>query len=122
MNCDQYRAEYKKYSEDISSRSLASSEYDDWCDHLDLCTSCTEWYMQKVLKNRNVETSQYPCVHLAYHSTSNCDHDNAWECDVALVRTSECFGIPVRDGGHSLIRINNCPWCGIPASIGNTDG
>lgn len=23
-----------------------------------------------------------------------------------------CFGIPIHDGGSSLIMINYCPWCG----------
>ena len=89
-----------------------SDEYEDWRNHLDSCAECTDWYMKKMLEQRNVDISEYPCVHVAYYSTSDCGHDDPWECDVVLIRSAAQFGLPVRDGGRSVVRISHCPWCG----------
>lgn len=38
-----------------------------------------------------------------------------WDCpDTALIYHEPFaeYGIPIRDGGMSYLRIDNCPWCG----------
>jgi hypothetical protein len=42
-------------------------------------------------------------------------HADPWECpDTALVYHEPFneYGIPIRDGGMSYLRIDHCPWCG----------
>jgi len=95
-----------------------SADYKAWQAHGLGCHSCGEWDILNRVQNRGVDLASYPCVHVAYHSTQTCDiHSDAWECpDMTLVCTAGGFGIPVRDGGTSVIRIKYCPWCGINLS------
>jgi len=52
---------------------------------------------------------------MAYYSTLKCrEHQDAKECpDLTIVKVNNEYGMPVRDGGKSYIKIEYCPWCGI---------
>ncbi len=91
-----------------------SEDYSAWIEHLNSCSNCGDWYLQRQVEERGVNVEEFSCVHIAYHSTYRCEiHDDPWECpDMTLVKTSVGFGIPVRDGGNSSIEIEFCPWCG----------
>lgn len=41
-------------------------------------------------------------------------HHHYGQCPDQVVISNErgCFGLPVKDGGGSMIEINHCPWCG----------
>jgi hypothetical protein len=53
------------------------------------------------------------CPRLQRESTRRCD-DHGLDCPDVLVieRSAGEFGLPVRDGGDSLVLITHCPWCG----------
>lgn len=57
---------------------------------------------------------EYCCDELRYHVEVRCpEHQDPFDCpDAVIIRTSKGFGLPVRDGGTSCIRIRHCPWCG----------
>jgi hypothetical protein len=61
--------------------------------------------MADEVRARGVDTSAYPCIHLAYYSTMTCP-------DMVIVAKDGRFGIPVRDGSRSVISIRHCLWCG----------
>lgn len=55
------------------------------------------------------------CDDMRAHSTLDCElHADPRDCpDVLVVRFSDGgHGLPVRDGGSSMIEIRFCPWCG----------
>jgi len=81
------------------------AKYLEWTEHSHDCASCSEWNLLKQVEGRGVNPADYPCIHLAYHSTHPCDiNSNAWECpDMILVHAEHEYGIPVRDGGTSVI-------------------
>lgn len=116
VDCDRYRELYERFmSFPLPREEWDSAEYKAWQAHGRDCHACGEWDLLKRVQGRGVDLASYPCVHVAYHSTHLCEqHADAWECpDMTLVRTSGGFGIPIRDGGTSVIRIQYCPWCGI---------
>lgn len=40
------------------------------------------------------------------------NHDDPWDCpDYVIVERKGGFGIPIRDGGRSYMRLYYCPWC-----------
>jgi len=44
-----------------------------------------------------------------------CDagHKKREDCpDVAIVKTKDGYGLPIRDGGSSFYEISFCPFCG----------
>lgn len=116
IDCDLYRSQFKRFmSFPLPCEVWDSADYEEWQTHGIKCLACREWNLVKQVQERGIDLSDYPCVHVAYHSTYICEqHTDAWECpDMTLVRTSGGFGIPIRDGGSSVIRIEFCPWCGV---------
>jgi len=89
----------------------------DWADHLHTCRLCGDWYQEQQVRDRGDDPSRFPCVHIAYRVTFECsEHDDPWDCpDCVLVYSGKFdeYGIPVRDGGPSMISIQFCPWCGV---------
>lgn len=122
MDCNQYEALAAKYMDlTLPADVWQSQEYSEWCDHIHECSSCSDWYQERIVVSRGLSLADFPCVHVAYHASKKCDqHNDPWECDVTLVRgkdeSANQFGIPVRDGGRSFIAIQFCPWCGTPLS------
>jgi hypothetical protein len=52
-------------------------------------------------------------------------HADPWDCpDTALVYHEPFaeYGIPIRDGGMSYLRIDHCPWCGARLPESQRDG
>lgn len=113
MDCADFRSSYREL---INNKGWISAgeKYWEWIEHMDNCVSCRDWYLQKQVEERNIDPGAFPCIHVAYHSMgSGTQHISAWECpDITLVLENGVFGIPVRDGTESYIRINYCPWCG----------
>lgn len=116
LNCDKYRKSYAEYTTFPIPKSVSeSNNYIDWQEHRLTCESCESWGMEQEVIERGYDPTDFPCVHVAYHSTMTCDqHDDAWTCpDMNIVETGDGFGIPIRNGGSSHLAIKNCPWCGI---------
>ena len=115
MNCDEYRAKYSEFTNHPLEREVwETDEYESWQEHESECESCELWDTEQQVTKRGYNPSDFPCIHMAYHSTMTCeDHKDPWECpDMTIVKTKSGYGIPVRDGGSSYIQISHCPWCG----------
>ena len=114
MKCAQFILLFEKFmSGTLTAKICQTKEYADWCEHLDSCSGCRDCYEGKIVEDRGFAISDFPCVHIAYHTTNKCEkHKDPWECpDHTLVRSRRGreFGIPVRDGGSSMIVIEFCP-------------
>lgn len=64
------------------------------------------------LMQEDYELSQ--CRHLSEHMRPCAEHGgDPWECpDVLFCKGERGYGIPIRDGGNSYVRILYCPFCG----------
>jgi hypothetical protein len=116
MNCDDYRNRYAVFTSFPLARELSESdEYEFWHTHGFECSLCQTWNLEQEVIKRGHNISDYPCIHIAYYSTMKCsEHQDAKECpDVTIVKVDNEYGMPVRDGGKSYIKIEYCPWCGI---------
>ena len=62
--------------------------------------------------------SNYCCENMEYFASYECaDHKNKYTCPDCIIDINEqnqTYGIIIHDGGESVIRINFCPWCGMP--------
>lgn len=58
--------------------------------------------------------SKFCCESMRYYLNQNCDKHSVWECpDAIIIRIANGdFGLPIKDGGQSYIKIKFCPWCG----------
>ncbi|WP_425549586.1 DUF6980 family protein [Acidovorax lacteus] len=66
--------------------------------------------------------SKHCCDSMRSHISLSCDQHEAAECPDSLVVFNPKFreyGLPVLDGGTSIIHIDHCPWCGtkLPESL-----
>ncbi|WP_080516697.1 DUF6980 family protein [Teredinibacter turnerae] len=116
MECLEFKKKHKKYSQFPLTRELSESEeYELFLNHLDSCGECYEWDLNISIEKRGFSSKNFPCVHIAYHVTAGlADNIDPWDDpDIVLVKTSHGYGIPIRDGGSSMIKVENCPWCGI---------
>jgi hypothetical protein len=100
MRCDDFRANYRAV---VSGTALAEdSMQEDWADHLHGCDGCSDWYQEQQVRDRGADPARFPCVHIAYQVTQQCqEHEDPWDCpDYVLIynpRFDE-YGIPIRDG------------------------
>ncbi|WP_084174964.1 DUF6980 family protein [Afifella pfennigii] len=62
--------------------------------------------------------ARHCCEAMAAALEHDCpQHANPWQCpDTVLVyhEPFDEYGIPIRDGGMSYLRLAHCPWCGTP--------
>jgi hypothetical protein len=61
------------------------------------------------------DVTTYCCDDLQRRAEYQCpEHADRSDCpDVIISRLRDGrFGVPIHDGGSSVIVINNCPWCG----------
>jgi hypothetical protein len=93
---------------------MGLSTESEWNDHLSTCHRCGDWFQAQAVEKRGFRAARFPCVHIAYRVTEPCDRHTPEECpDVLVLRAGRGYGLPVRDGGGSVVRIGFCPWCGI---------
>jgi hypothetical protein len=54
------------------------------------------------------------CERMAVDLQHKCDvHSDRFECpDAFISSTRGGYGLMIHDGGHSVIEISFCPWCG----------
>jgi hypothetical protein len=121
MECEEFRRIYAQYG--ATSAAMPDLEFAlraAFADHLNACTPCGDWYQAQIVGRRGVDVSRYPCVHIAYRVTETCSqHPDPFDCPDAVIvgpRAFGRYGIPMRDGGSSIIVISHCPWCGIELS------
>ena len=117
MRDDMTCAQYKRWEPQIFTSGFMNILQSKCRTHEGTCTACEEWSLRRYLHEQGVDNlDAYPCLHVALHSLHQCEqHDTAWECpDTLLVKTDDGgFGLPIRDGGPSLVPIHFCPWCGV---------
>ncbi len=117
MDCTTYRAKYSKFGRPPLEKEVwQTEEYNMWVLHFQDCIACSDWTLGQRLAERGIDVNRYPCVHIANQITHECEkHADPFDCpDVLVIYNSKYneYGIPIRDGGSSFVRIYYCPWCG----------
>ena len=77
--------------------------------------------MTSILEERNFDFGKHCCLVMAIHiSMPNTMPDGEDDHDIIMNYNDvfDEYGIPVYDGGTSVILIEYCPWCGskLPSS------
>lgn len=119
MNCSEYKRLYPKYTNfPLPKEVWDTPEGEAHTEHFCECAACHEWTLAKRVEKRGAKVEDFPCVHIAYHVTGKLDssRDDPFDDPDVIIwqhETSGEYGIPVRDGGLSIITIQYCPWCGV---------
>jgi len=120
MDCATYRRLSSKYEKSPLTREICETpEHEEHTEHFHECSACCDWTLARRVERRGAKVEDYPCVHIACHVTGKLDSplsDPFDDPDIVIwyFETSGQYGIPIRDGGSSIITIHYCPWCGVP--------
>jgi hypothetical protein len=118
MNCEEFRKLHPKYTNyPIPPVVWDTEEGHQWVNHKIECRFCGDWQQQLTVENRGAKVSDYPCVHMAFHATFQCEHHSElWECSEAPILYDKKFdeySIGPRGGKGDEYLIDCCPWCGV---------
>ncbi len=120
MDCATYRRLYPKYGKlPLPRKVWDTPEGEEHGDHFHDCNSCCDWTLGQRAVARGARVEDFPCVHIADRVTEKFDSTDADpfdDPDVIIWKFDHSgdYGIPIRDGGSSIVVIQYCPWCGVP--------
>lgn len=118
MDFKEFKILHKRFTEALNSGNTAEfEEYDDYLDARYENDDFSNWVIEQGLKEKNFDYSSFCCIVMAYHIAGSLDDSGNIkydDTDVIMHKWKDgTFGIPIHDGGPSIVKINFCPWCGI---------
>ena len=117
MDLETFKILHKKFSTGSLSRESGQTlEFDEYLNAIHDSTECGNWYLSQNLKKKKFDFSVYCCLTMATHVAEGIGKRGKIiydDVDVIMRKWKDgTFGIPIHDGGSSVIKINYCPWCG----------
>lgn len=117
MDFNKFKILYDRFSKfPLSKGDSDSQEYNDYIDAMSDSQECSDWYLKNELDKKHFDYSKFCCLSLAKHISDGFDKKEEQvykNVDVILRKWDNgSIGIPIHDGGTSMIIINYCPFCG----------
>lgn len=117
MDLDKFKIFYDRFSNlPLDKDEFETEDYDDYVTALNDSKECSYWYLRKELDKKGFDYSGFCCLEIAKHISDGIEengeiiYDNV---DIILRKWDNgTIGIPIHDGGTSMIEINYCPFCG----------
>ncbi|NNK27790.1 MAG: hypothetical protein HKP06_06065 [Flavobacteriaceae bacterium] len=117
MTLDQFKILHKKYSVlPLAKEVWDTPEYEVYINALHENKSFQEWTLKEKFSQSEFDYSEFCCLIMADKIWESIDkngeikHGNV---DVIMRKWNDgTYGIPIHDGGSSIIEIEFCPWCG----------
>jgi hypothetical protein len=87
ISCEKYRQLYPEFSNYPIPREVwETDEWLEWRSHTHYCKSCEDWSMANEIRERGFSIANFPCVHITYYVTFNCEqHPNRYECPDIII-------------------------------------
>ncbi|HZV68682.1 MAG TPA: hypothetical protein VFG10_04030 [Saprospiraceae bacterium] len=99
-------------------------EFEEYIDAIHSNRECSDWYMTSTLQERKFDYTKHCCLMMALQiSQPNTMPDGKDDHDI-IMNYNEIFdeyGIPIYDGGTSVLQIMYCPWCGNKLPVSKRD-
>ncbi len=115
MDFERFKDLHTKYS-GSEWNGLDMSDFNEYSEAIQENEEFHDWALKTDLAKAGFNYSDYCCITMAnqiclsYDENGEIDIDNH---DVVMNKWSDgTFGIPIHDGGSSVIKVNFCPWCG----------
>lgn len=117
MELDKFRElHYKFFGKELPQETLESEEYELYADAIHEDETCYNWATAEKLKNKGFNYESFCCMMMADKVFESLDEEGEIKYDdleVIINKWDEGFyGIPVHNGGATMVVINYCPWCG----------
>ncbi|WP_157593708.1 DUF6980 family protein [Pontibacter actiniarum] len=117
MELDKFKELHARFSgEELPEEVMASEEYEAYVDAVHEDEACYNWATAEKLKSQGFDYERYCCMMLADKVFQSLDEEGETrygDPEVIINKWDEgLYGIPIHDGGASMVVINYCPWCG----------
>jgi hypothetical protein len=117
MDLERFKMLYGRFSKLPLDRSeWETKDYYDYNTALIESKECSDWYLMQEMDKKGFDYSKYCCLEIAKHISDGISenveiiYDNV---DIILRKWNNgTIGIPIHDGGSSMIEIKYCPFCG----------
>ena len=113
MTLDQFKILHKKFS---INKYWNESEYESYIDAIHENKAFYEWTLKEKFAKSKFNYSEYCCLEMANKIMDSIDKSGEIKygnVDVIMHKWVDgTYGIPIHDGGSSIIEIKFCPWCG----------
>lgn len=122
MELEQFKLLHDRFSKGgFQYGAEDATEFEEYMEALHSNKECSEWHMISILKERKFDYSKHCCLQMSFQisqpKTLPEDEDDP---DIIMLYNEifDEYGIPIYDGGTSVISIDFCPWCGnkLPSS------
>lgn len=104
------------FGQQLPQEVLDSEEYEAYLDAIHEDEACYNWATAEKLKAKGFAYEGYCCLMMADKVYQSLDEDGETKYndpEVIINKWDEgLYGIPIHDGGASMVVINYCPWCG----------
>ena len=116
MNLEKFKILHKTFLNHLDKKEIMkSNEYDLYMELLHENKDYFEWTLKDNLLKAKFNFSQFCCMTMASRIFESLDAHGEIETknkDVVMRKWKNgTYGIPIHDGGSSIIKINYCPWC-----------
>ncbi len=117
MTFDEFKILHAKYKNIKESKSKwIADEYESYVEAMHDNQEFLDWKLIQDLEEKNFEYKDFCCVFMAHKVSESLNKKGEIkynDYDVIIHKWNDgTFGIPIHDGGSSIIEINFCPWCG----------
>jgi hypothetical protein len=108
------------FGKELPEEVLQSEEYEAYADAIHEDEACYNWATTEKLTSVGFDYESYCCMMMADKVFESLDEEGEIKYDdpeVVINKWDEGFyGIPVHNGGATMVVINYCPWCGTKLS------
>ena len=108
------------WGKELSREVAESAEHEAYVDAIHEDEACYNWATAEKLKAKGFDYQSYCCMMMADKVYESLDEDGEIkydDVDVIINKWDDgLYGIPIHDGGTSMVVINYCPWCGTKLS------
>lgn len=108
------------FGKDLPEEEVQSEEYEAYSNAIHEDEACYNWATAEKLQSHGFAYESYCCLMLADKVFESLDEEGEIRYDdpeVIINKWDEGFyGIPVHNGGATMVVINYCPWCGTKLS------
>lgn len=117
MKFEEFKILHNRFSNfPLSRKETDSEDYEQYIEALNSNKELYEWTLKKKFEEAEFEYKTYCCMQMAdsvYDSLNEKGEIKYDDVDVVMNKWNDgTYGIPIHDGGTSVIVINFCPWCG----------
>jgi hypothetical protein len=122
MNFEDFKKLHSTFSKlGMTYQEMESLGYERYIDEMHSNIEFYRWTIKDKLEKQGFEYESYCCLELAKRVFDSLDEQGEIKYDdpdVVINKWKDgTFGIPIHDGGTSIITIKFCPWCGSDLKI-----